>query len=208
MNIENHIRKVIFESLINESQAFKALEQQMSKVDETFIKYAQDRITELDKEMEAARKEKDFPRYKNALEEKVKAMDDLISAHNKRMEILEKMKESLATDKQAADNQGDRVFMEEKLESFASDDFRKGERVRIESQSAFFEMEKGSDDQNQFVVQDTNVDGIKLGDVLVIQDFAIGGSARMRVYRKIGERYEDLGETEAHNVNSIVKDPA
>ena len=208
MNIQDQIRKVIFESLIKESQAFKALEQQMSKVDETFIKYAQDRITELDKEMEDARKKRDFPRYKNALEEKVRAMDDLISAHKKRMEILEKMKKSISLDQQAADNQGERVFMEEKLESFANDEFQKGDRVRFESQSAFFEIEKGSEEQNQFVVQDTNVDGIKLGDVLVIQDFAIGGTARMRIYRKIGQRFEDLGETEVHNINSIVKDPA
>ena len=208
MKFQNQIRKVIFESLMNESQAFKALEQQLSKVDETFIKFAQDRIVELDKELDSARGEKDFPRFKAALEEKTKVMDELINAHKKRMEILEKMKLAVQTDFEGAELRGEKVFMGENLEYFDPEFFKKGERVRIESSNFFIEVEKMSDDKNQFVLQDFNSEGFKMGDVAVIQNFNIGGDAKMKMYRKFEERYENMGESQINNITSIIKDPA
>ncbi len=193
---------------MNESQAFKSLEQQLAKVDETFIKYSQDRMIELDKEIEDARAEKDFPRFKTALEGKNAAIDDLINAHNKRMEILVKMKESINSDLQGALQRGEKVFMGEKLEYFSSENFKKGERIRIESNNYFLELEKTVDDKNQFVLQDMNIEGLKLGDIIQVGDFNLGGDAKMTVYRKVDQRYESMGETVIENVSSLVKDPA
>ena len=135
-------------------------------------------------------------------------MDELINAHKKRMEILEKMKLAVKTDFEGAELRGEKVFMGENLEYFDTEFFKKGERVRIESSNFFIEVEKMSDDKNQFVLQDFNSEGFKMGDVAVIQNFNIGGDAKMKMYRKFEERYENMGESQINNITSIIKDPA
>jgi exonuclease VII large subunit len=208
VNFRNQIRKVIFKSLIKENQAFEALEQQLSKVEDTFISFSQSRIEELDKELQSAKEEKEFGRFRRALEEKSQALSDLVDAHEKKMEILRKMSESIKSEVDIANTQGEKVFSDNEIDAFDAQELQAGQRFRIESNASFIEVEKISEENNQFRLEDGNIQGLKAGDVLQIQGFSVGGDSNITVYRKIGERYEKLSDFVLSNIISIVENPA
>lgn len=208
MNLNNQIRKVIFKSLIKENQAFEALERQLSKVEDTFISFSQSRIEELDKEIQSAREEKEFGKFRRALEEKSQALSELIDAHNKKMEILKKMSDNIKSEVDIANTQGEKVFSDNELDSFVVQELQAGQRFRIESNASFIEVEKISEENNQFRLEDGNIQGLKAGDVLQIQDFSVGGNTNVTVYREIGGRFEKLSDFTLSNIISIIENPA
>jgi len=208
VEIKNQIRKVIFKSLIKEDQAFDALENQLSKVEDTFISFSRSRIEELNKELDSAKEEKEFARFRRALEEKSQALSDLIDAHQKKMEILNKMHENIKSELDIANTQGEKVFSDNEFDNFNAQEFTSGQRFRIESNASFIEVEKISEESNQFKLEDGNIKGLKSGDVLQIQDFSVGGDSKVSVYRKIGERYEKLSDFTLSNIIKITENPA
>ena len=50
--------------------------------------------------------------------------------------------------------------------------------------------------------------GIEPGDFLKISDMKVGGTGQVTVYRKIGERFDELKTMKLNNVTEIVKNPS
>jgi DNA repair ATPase RecN len=93
------------------------------------------------------------------------------------------------------------------LEEFKNEDITQNTKIKIAGSSKFFIAEKVSD-ANTYNVLESNIAGIEPGYFLKISDIKIGGSGNVTVYRKVGDKFEELKTMKFNNVTEIVKNPS
>ena len=99
------------------------------------------------------------------------------------------------------------VFNNKNLEEFKNEDIAQNTKIKIAGSSKFFIAEKVSD-ANTYNVLESNIAGIEPGYFLKISDIKIGGSGNVTVYRKVGDKFEELKTMKFNNVTEIVKNPS
>ena len=185
----------------------KKLESVVEDIEEGFLVRYENKLEALKKDEEAAIKDQDFSRLKEIKDEQIKVIDQLIKFYNKKVEILNKIGEEIKGDANEVITKGVGVFNDKNLEEFKNEDIEQGTKIKIAGSSKFFIAEKVSD-ANTYNVLESNIAGIEPGYFLKISDIKIGGSGNVTVYRKVGDKFEELKTMKFNNVTEIVKNPS
>lgn len=185
----------------------KKLESVVEDIEEGFLVRYENKLEALKKDEEAAIKDQDFSRLKEIKDEQIKVIDQLIKFYNKKVEILNKIGEEIKGDANEVITKGVGVFNNKNLEEFKNEDIAQNTKIKIAGSSKFFIAEKVSD-ANTYNVLESNIAGIEPGYFLKISDIKIGGSGNVTVYRKVGDKFEELKTMKFNNVTEIVKNPS
>ncbi|GIV44025.1 MAG: hypothetical protein KatS3mg035_1148 [Bacteroidia bacterium] len=193
--------------LLKESQASSNLEDTIEDLDAGLIQLYHKKFDKLKSEEKKAIEKEDFSSLKSIKEQQADALRKLIKLYEKKVEYLNKLGEEIEASSQEVGSKGVGIFSNKSLNEFKNESFLKGNKVKMVGGDKYFVAEKASDN-NVYKVLETNIDGIESGDVLKISDAKIGGHATVTVYRKMGDRFEELKTMKFNNVSEIIKNPA
>lgn len=188
------------------------LEDRISDVDAGFIEVNEKRLEKLQREEEAAVDKEEYSDLQRIKEEKFNVLGKLIAAQKKKIEYLEKIKNSLGKELEEMGVQGSGVFKNKPIIELNNEELPKGSKIKINTISSELTLEKISEG-NQFNVLKSNATGIISGDIISLPvAIKIGSPAQITVYRKMGapgsERFEEIGRPEIKNITQILKNPA
>jgi hypothetical protein len=194
--------------LIKESgDNLKKFESVIEDIEEGFLVRYENKLETLKKDEEAAIKDQDFSKLKEIKDEQIEVIDKLIKFYNKKVGILSKIGDEIKGDASDVVAKGIGVFNDKKLEEFKNEDITQNTKIKIAGSSKFFIAEKVSD-VNKYNVLESNIAGIEPGYFLKISDIKIGGSGNVTIYRKNGDKFEELKTIKFNNVTEIVKNPS
>ncbi len=193
--------------LLRESQASSHLEDVIGDVDEGLITLYQKKFDKLKSEEQKALDEENYAELKRIKEGQVEALRKLIMLYQKKVELLTMLGKEIESGAQEVGSKGVSVFSDKNMDEFKNEDIVQGTKIKIAGSSKYFTAEKASD-ANTYKVLETNIGGIQVGDILKISDTKVGSPATVTVYRKIGDRFEELKPMKFNNVTDIVKNPS
>lgn len=205
--LKEYIQKEGLKLMKESDDNLKKLESVVEDIEEGFLVRYENKLEALKKDEEAAIKDQNFSRLKEIKDEQITVIDQLIKFYNKKVEILNKIGEEIKGDANEVVTKGVGVFNDINLEEFKNEDIAQNTKIRIAGSSKFFKAEKVSD-ANTYNVLESNIAGIEPGYFLKISDIKIGGSGNVTVYRKVGDKFEELKTMKFNNVTEIVKNPS
>jgi len=209
--IRNLIKK---ESLriIKESQASFLKEDSgdvqnvIKDVDEGIIGVNEKRLAKLEGEEKSAKDKEDFAELKRIKEEQLDSTEKLIRGYAKKVELLTKVRVELQEEMINIETNGSGVFKNQEMSEFNNESFEKDWGLRIETPNTSTGLVKVLD-TNAYKVVDTNIPSLVVGDLLQLPDLKIGGAGSVKVYRKVGERHENVANFKIENITKLVKNP-
>lgn len=194
--------------LLKENEAFAELESKVDSVEESFIEVYEKKLDKLKSAEEKAMGEENYVELQKIKVEKVTALKRLIDAYKVKTKVLEQIHDGLKQEIDELGSKGSGVFKNKSLNEFTNEDLPKGTVVKITTNSSDIKLEKVTDN-NQYSILETTANGLVPGDVLALPPMVkIGHSAKISVYRKIGERFQEVGKPELQNITAIIKNPA
>lgn len=193
--------------LISESETLEKLESTIEDIDEGLIDLYEKKFDKLKKDEEKAVNDEEFSELKKIKDAQAEVLDKLIKFYEKKVEILNKIGNEIKGDANEVGTKGRGVFDNKNLDDFKNEEFTKGTKIKIAGSSKYFKAEKVSEN-NTYNVLESNISGIEPGDFLKISDMKVGGSGQVTIYRKIGERFDELKTMKFNNVTEIVKNPS
>ena len=125
----------------------------------------------------------------------------------KKVQVLNKIGEEIKNSASEVGTKGRDVFSNKSMEEFKNEDIAQNTKIKIAGSSKFFISEKVSEN-NTYNVLESNITGIEPGDFLKISDMKVGGSGNVTIYRKVGDRFDELKTMKFNNVTEIVKNPS
>jgi len=193
--------------LMKESETLEKLETAIEDIDEGLIGLYEKKFDKLKKDEEKAIEEEEISELKRIKDEQAEVLDKLIKFYEKKVEILNKVGNEIRNSASEVGSKGQGVFGNKSLNEFKNEETTKNTTIKIAGSSKYFIAKKVSDN-NTFNVSESNITGIEPGDFLKISDMKIGGPGQVTVYRKIGERFDELKTMKLNNVTEIVKNPS
>lgn len=211
--IRNLIRK---ESLriIKESQA-SFLEDVSSEVKHSMedvndvIGLFEKKLEKLNNEEKSALSKEDFAELNRIKSEQMDALTKVINGYNTKVKLLNQQKSDLHSQIVDVSAKGAGVFKNQSMTEFENENFKKDWVLRIETPKFKLDVVKQIEDGNNYRIIDTNIPGLVSGDLVAIPNLSLGGSGKLKVYRKINNRYEEIvdGGMELQNIKKLVKNP-
>lgn len=198
--------RILKESQVSFLKEEYSLDKVIQDIDDSIIDVNEKKIEKLKKEEESAKNKEDFFELKRIKEDQVFSIDKLIKGYQKKVEILNKIKAGLEEELIQVQTNGAGVFKNQELIEFNNDNFQKDWGIRIETQNHFIDLVKILDN-NAYKVINTNINGLLKNDLLKLPDLKIGGSGNVEVYRKVGERHENVSKFEINNIKKMIKNP-
>ena len=193
--------------LIKESETLEKLETAIEDIDEGLIDLYEKKFDKLKKEEEKAIEEEEVSELKNIKDQQVEVLEKLIKFYEKKVEILNRVGNEIKNSASEVGSKGRDVFSNKDLTEFKNEEITKNTKIKIAGSSKYFIAEKVGDN-NTYNVSESNIMGIEPGDFLKISDMKVGGTGQVTVYRKIGERFDELKTMKLNNVTEIVKNPS
>lgn len=194
--------------LLKESEAFADLDNKVISVDESFIEVYEKKLEKLKSAEEKAMSDENYVELQKIKEEKVVALKRLIDAYKVKTKYLEEIHDNLKQETGELGVKGSGVFRNKSLNEFTNEDLQKGNTIKITTISSEIKLEKITDN-NQYSILETNAEGLSPGDVLALPPIVkIGHSAQTTVYRKIGDRFQEIGKPNLQNIKAITKNPS
>lgn len=194
--------------LLKENGAFADLEDKVDSVDESFIEVYEKKLDKLKSAEEKAMADENYVELQKIKEEKVVALKRLIDAYKVKTKVLEQIHDGLKQEIGELGAKGSGVFKNKSLNEFSNEELQKGSVIKITTNSSDIKLEKITDN-NQYSILETTANGLAPGDVLALPPTVkIGSPAKITVYRKIGERFQQVGSPELQNITAITKNPA
>ncbi len=211
--IRNLIRK---ESLriIKESQASfledvsAEVKHSMSDVNDV-IGLFEKKLEKLNNEEASALNKEDFAELKRIKSEQMDALTKIINGYNTKVKLLSQQKSDLHSQMVDVAAKGAGVFKNQSMTEFENENFKKDWALRIETSKFKLDVVKQIEDGNNYRIVDTNIPGLIAGDLLAIPNLSLGGSGKLKVYRKINDRYEEIveGGMELQNIKKLIRNP-
>lgn len=211
--IRNLIRK---ESLriIKESQASflkdVSLEVKHSMEDvNDIIGLFEKKLEKLNNEEKSAVSKEDFSELNRIKSEQMDALTKIINGYNTKIKLLNQQKSELHSQIVDVSAKGAGVFNNQSMTEFENENFKKDWALRIETSKFKLDVVKQIEDGNNYRIVDTNIPGLISDDLLAIPNLSIGGNGKLKVYRKINNRYEEIvdGGMEIQNIKKLIKNP-
>lgn len=213
MKIENKAQLLEFIrkqslKLLKENGAFADLEDRVSSVDESFIEVYEKKLEKLKSAEEKAMVDEDYTELHKIKQEKAIALKRLIDAYKVKAKTLEQIYDGLNQEINSLGSQGSRVFKNKPIDEFSNEELLKGNIVKISTNSSDIKLEK-INDKNQYSILETNANGLQTGDILALPtSIKVGSPAKIVVYRKIDNRFQEIGKPDLQNIKSIIKNPS
>ena len=198
--------------MIKESQASflkedsGSVQNVIKDVDDGIIEVNEKRLTKLDGEEKKAREKEDLADLKRIKEEQVDSTEKLIRGYARKVELLTKVREELQEDMLNIQTSGSGVFKNQEMSEFNNESFEKDWGLRIDTPNTSTGLVKVMD-TNAYKVIDTNIPSLEVNDLLQLPDLKIGGSGNVKVYRKVGERHENVANFKIDNITKMIKNP-
>ena len=203
--LKEHIEKEGLK-LLKENQPSN-LENTIEDLDAGLIQLYEKKFDKLKSDEEKAIEKEEYPELKRIKQEQVEVIRKLIKFYEKKVEYLTRLGSTIETGANEVGTKGASVFSNKALDEFRNEEFLKGNKVKISGGGRDFVVEKVTD-TNVYKVITSNIEGIQSGDMLKLSDMKIGGGGNVTVYRKIGERFEELKQMKFNNVTEIIKNPS
>lgn len=205
--LKEHIQKEGLRLMNEEAENLKKLESTIEDIDEGLIDLYEKKFDKLKKDEEKAVAEEEFSQLKRIKDEQSEVLDKLIRFYEKKVEVLNKIGNEIKSSASEVGTKGRDVFSNKPMEEFKNEDITQNTKIKIAGSSKFFIVEKVSEN-NTYNVLESNIAGIEPGDFLKISDMKIGGSGNVTIYRKVGDRFDELKTMKFNNVTEIVKNPS
>jgi len=205
--LKEHIQKEGLRLMNEETENLKKLESTIEDIDEGLIDLYEKKFDKLRKDEEKAVADEEFSQLKRIKDEQAEVLDKLIKFYEKKVEVLNKIGDEIKTSASEVGTKGRDVFSNKVMEEFKNEDIAQNTKIKIAGSSKFFIVEKVSEN-NTYNVLESNITGIEPGDFLKISDMKVGGSGNVTVYRKVGDRFDELKTMKFKNVTEIVKNPS
>lgn len=194
--------------LIQENEAFAHLKDRVDSVDKSFIEVYEKELSKLDSAEEKAIQKEDYVELQKIKKDKVTSLKRLIDAYKVKTKTLEQIHDGLTQELDALGSQGSSVFKNKSLNEFTNEEIPKGTVIKISTNSSDIKLEKITEN-NQYSILETNAKGLQPGDVLALPpSVKLGSPAAIAVYRKIGDRFQEISKTTLQNIKAIIKNPA
>lgn len=190
-----------------DKEAFQQLEKKITDVDEHFVDVNEKNFERLKREEEAAIKKEDYADLQRIKNEKKELLGKLIASYKKKVELFTQLQNALETEIQDMGTKGSNVFKDKEINEFNGEEFQKGDTIKLSTIATEIIVKKISDN-NQYQVLDSSAPGILAGDVLALPNMKIGSSAPITVYRKFGDRFNEIGKPTIQNLRKITKNPS
>ena len=212
---ENRIRNLIKKEslrIIKESQASFLKEDSgdvqnvIKDVDDGIIEVNEKRLDKLENEEKTAREKEDFADLKRIKEEQVDSTEKLIRGYARKVELLTKVREELHSELLNIQTSGSGIFKNQEITEFSNERFEKDMALRIETPNTSTGLVKIMD-SNAYKVVDTNIPNLESNDLLQLPDLKIGGGGSVKVFRKIGNRHEEVANFKIDNITKMIKNP-
>jgi hypothetical protein len=209
------IRKLIRKEslrMIKESQASFLKEDSgdvksvIQDVDDGIIEVNEKRLDKLEGEEKSAREKEDFAELKRVKEEQVASTEKLIRGYARKVELLTKTREELQKEMLEIQTNGSGIFKNQEMTEFSNERFEKDWGLRIETPNTSTGLVKIMD-TNAYKVIDTNIPSLETNDLLQLPDLKIGGSGDVKVYRKVGDRHDNVANFKIDNITKMIKNP-
>jgi hypothetical protein len=211
--IRNLIRK---ESLriIKESQASflkdvsSEVKHSMEDVNDV-IGLFEKKLEKLNNEEQSAISKEDFAELNRIKSEQMDALTKVINGYNTKIKLLNQQKSDLHSQIVDVSAKGAGVFKNQSMTEFENENFKKDWALRIETSKFKLDVVKQIEDGNNYRIVDTDIPGLVSGDLVAIPNLSLGGNGKLKVYRKINNRYEEIvdGGMELQNIKKLVKNP-
>lgn len=205
--LKEHIQKEGLRLMNEEAENIKKLESTIEDIDEGLIDLYEKKFEKLKKDEEKAVADEEFSQLKRIKDEQVEVLDKLITFYEKKVEVLNKIGDEIKNSASEVGTKGRDVFSNKSMEEFKNEDIAQNTKIKIAGSSKFFIAEKVSEN-NTYNVLESNITGIEPGDFLKISDMKVGGSGSVTVYRKVGDRFDELKTMKFNNVTEIIKNPS
>lgn len=190
-----------------DKEAFQQLEKKITDVDEHFVDVNEKNFERLKREEEAAIKKEDYADLQRIKNEKKELLGKLIASYKKKVDLFTQLQNALETEIQDMGTKGSNVFKDKEINEFNGEEFQKGDTIKLSTIATEIVVKKISDN-NQYQVLDSSAPGILAGDVLALPNMKIGSSAPITVYRKFGDRFNEIGKPTIQNLRKITKNPS
>lgn len=213
--LEQTIRSLVKKEslrIIKESQASflkesSSLEKTMKDINDVIDMYEK-RLDKLNNEERSAKEKEDFSDLKRIKEEQLEALNKIIGAYNRKVELLVSQRVELKSDIDNVLSKGSKVFNNADMQEFDNSTFQKNWGLQIDTNNSSTKLVKIID-ENGYKVISTDIKGIEPGNILKLPpSFKIGGGGKVTVYR-IGEdkKAEEIGDFDYDNITAIIKNP-
>lgn len=193
--------------LFMENEAFSTIENTLKDVDDGFVSVNEKRYEKLKGEEEKAKAKEDYSELHKIKQQQVEVIGKLIASYEKKNELLGQIRDGLKQELDDLGIKGSKVFRDNPINEFKNEDFQKGQTIKVKTNSAELTLKKISDN-NQYQILGANAPGIQPGDIIVLPNMKVGGSAKIKVYRQIGARHQEIGDTVLDTIKEITKNPS
>lgn len=197
--------KILSES--GDNQALSTLNDKVSDVEKYYISTDEKELEKLNSEEEKAIEKEDYVDLQRIREAKKGLLGKLIVSYKKKIELYEQLRLTIGQEIETMGVKGSSVFKNKEMHEFNNESFEKGNTIKIGTISSEITVQKISDN-NQYKVLDSSAPGIMPGYLVSIPNLKIGNSAKIKVYRPMGTRYEEVAAPTIQNIKSIIKNPA
>ena len=216
MNGNEHIIRNLIKKeslrIIKESQASFLKEDSgdtksvIKDVDEGIIEVNEKRLAKLENEEASAKEKEDFAELKRIKEEQVESTEKLIRGYAKKVELLTKIRSEIQEELMNSQTNGSGIFKNQEMSEFNNEGFEKDWALRIDTPNTSTSLVKVMD-TNAYKVISTNIPSLETNDLLQLPDLKIGGAGNVKVYRKVGERHENVANFKMDNITKLIKNP-
>lgn len=200
------LRRESLRILNEDNQALSSLHDKVNDVDDYFISTDEKKLERLNSEEEKAVDKEDYADLQRIKEEKKNVLGKLIVSYRKKIELYEELRGAISQELENMGVKGSSVFKNKEINEFSNETTEKGTTLKISSLVNSITIQKVNEN-NQYKVIDSTAPYIQAGDIVAIPNVKIGGSLKIKVYRQIGDRYNEVGETTIQNVRQIIKNP-
>lgn len=193
--------------LFVENQAFSTIESTLQDVDDGFVSVNEKRYERLKAEEEKAKAKEEYVELQNIKKQQVDVIGKLIASYKKKIELLDQIRDGLRQELDDLGVKGNGVFKDNPVNEFNNEDYQKGHKIRVQTNTAELTLEKISEN-NQYKILGTNAPGLQPGDVIALPSMKVGGTAEITVYRNISGKFQEIGKTKLNLIKSITKNPS
>ena len=173
------------------------------------IKLFEKNLEKLNNEEKSAISNEDYSELKKIKTKQMDALTKVINGYNTKIQLLNQQKSDLHGQIIDVDAKGANVFNNQNMTEFENENFKKDWVLRIQTEKFKLDLVKQVKEGNNYRIIDTNIPGLVSGDLAALPNLSIGGNGKLKIYRRINDKYEEIvdGGMEVQNIKSLVKNP-
>lgn len=167
------------------------------------------KLEKLNNEEKSAISKEDYSELKRIKGEQMDALTKVINGYNTKIKLLSQQKSDLHGQIVDVAAKGANVFNNQDMTEFENVNFKKGWALRIQTEKFKLDLVKQVEDGNNYRIVSTNIPGLEPGDLASLPNLSLGGNGKLKIYRKIDDRYEEIvaGGMELQNIKKMIKNP-